>query len=247
LCWSGGKDSAWALRELRADPRFDVRGLISLVNEKNGRVIQHGVRHSLLQPQAEAVALPLRFLPLDPTASTTERNAALALGFGELRRREAACVAFGDLFSIKGRDRRQLVTAGSGLELLFPLWGRDTRALADAMLGAGLSAWVCSVDTDFLPADRVGRRFDAAFVAGLPTGVDPCGGDDEFTPSSNGLPVGSAACGSSRPAGSRRTTSHSSKWNAGTGAPMRVHMTSSVGLRGWTACVATWTATSPKT
>ena len=180
MCWSGGKDSAWALRELRADPRFDVRGLIALANEKNGRVIQHGVRHSLLQPQAEAVALPLRFLPLDPTASTTERNAALALGFGELRRREAACVAFGDLFSIKGRDRRQLVTAGSGLELLFPLWGRDTRALADAMLGAGLSAWVCSVDTDFLPADRVGRRFDAAFVAGLPTGVDPCGGDDEF-------------------------------------------------------------------
>ncbi|MDE3265406.1 MAG: helix-turn-helix domain-containing protein [Acidobacteriota bacterium] len=159
MCWSGGKDSAWALRELRADPRFDVRGLISLVNEKNGRVIQHGVRHSLLQRQAEAVGLPLQFLPLDPTATTTERNAALALGFGELRRREAACVAFGDLF---------------------PLWGRDTRVHADAVLEAGLSAWVCSVDTDFLPADRVGRRFDAAFVAGLPTGVDPCGGDDEF-------------------------------------------------------------------
>jgi len=101
-------------------------------------------------------------------------------GFGEPRRREAACVAFGDLFSIKGRDRRQLVTAGSGLELLFPLWGRDTRVHADAVLGAGLSAWVCSVDTDFLPADRVGRRFDAAFVTGLPTRVDPYGGDDEF-------------------------------------------------------------------
>lgn len=180
MCWSGGKDSAWALRELRADPRFDVRGLIALVNEKNGRVILHGVRHSLLQRQAEAVGLPLRFLPLDPTATTTERNAALAAGFGELRRRKAACVAFGDLFSAKGRDRRQLVTAESGLDLLFPLWGRDTRAHADAMLGSGLSAWVCSVDTDFLPADRVGRRFDAAFVAGLPAGVDPCGGDDEF-------------------------------------------------------------------
>ncbi len=180
MCWSGGKDSAWALRELRADPRFDVRGLIALVNETNGRVILHGVRHSLLQRQAEAVGLPLRFLPLDPTATTTERNASLALGFGDLRRREAECVAFGDLFSTKGRDRRQLVTADSGLELLFPLWGRDTRAHADAMLRAGLSAWVCSVDTDFLPADRVGRRFDAAFVAALPASVDPCGGDDEF-------------------------------------------------------------------
>jgi len=168
-------------------------------------------------------------------------------GFGEPRRREAACVAFGDLFSIKGRDRRQLVTAGSGLELLFPLWGRDTRVHADAVLGAGLSAWVCSVDTDFLPADRVGRRFDAAFVTGLPTRVDPYGGDDEFTPSSNGRPVGNVACTSSRPAGSRRTTSRSRKWNGEAGAPTRVHMTSSAGLRDWTACVATWTATSPKT
>jgi len=106
--------------------RFDVCGLIALVNEQNGRVILHAVRHSLLQRQAETVGLPLRFLPLDPTGTTTERNAALALGFGELRRREADCVAFGDLF---------------------PLWGRDTRVHADAVLEAGLSAWVCSFES----------------------------------------------------------------------------------------------------
>ena len=180
LLWSGGKDSAWALRELRADPSFDVRGLISLVNEKNGRVLLHGVRHSLLERQAEAVGLPLRFIPMDWTCSATERNAALGRAFEKLRRREATCVAFGDLFSLKGRDRRLLVTADTGLEVVFPLWGRDTDVHSAEMLKAGLSAWVCSVDTDLLPADRVGRRFDADFVEGLPDGVDPCGGNDEF-------------------------------------------------------------------
>ncbi|MCY3929222.1 MAG: helix-turn-helix domain-containing protein [Acidobacteria bacterium] len=180
LCWSGGKDAAWALQELRADPSYDVRGLIALVNEKNGRVILHGVRHTLLQRQAEVVGLPLRFIPLDWTASATERNAALARGFGELRGRGATCVAFGDLFSVKDRDRRLLVTADSGLEVVFPLWNRDTGALSTQMMEAGLSAWVCCVDTDFLPADHVGRRFDSAFLAALPAGVDPCGGNDEF-------------------------------------------------------------------
>ena len=180
LCWSGGKDSAWALRELRADPAFEVRGLISLVNEKNGRVILHGVRHSLLQQQAEAVGLPLRFIPLDWTSSRGERNAALARGFGEARADGAACVAFGDLFSMEGRDRRLLVTADTGLEVVFPLWNRDTRTHAAEMQDAGLSAWVCSVDTGFLPANLAGHRFDSDFVAGLPEGVDPCGGNDEF-------------------------------------------------------------------
>lgn len=180
LCWSGGKDSAWALRELRAEPSFEVRGLISLVNEKNGRVILHGVRHTLLQRQAEAVGLPLRFIPLDWTSSRGERNAALARGFGEVRADGAACVAFGDLFSLEGRDRRLLVTADSGLEVVFPLWNRDTRAHSAEMLKSGLSAWVCSVDTGSLPADLVGHRFDSDFVAGLPEGVDPCGGNDEF-------------------------------------------------------------------
>lgn len=180
LCWSGGKDSAWALRELRAEPSFEVRGLISLVNEKNGRVILHGVRHTLIQRQAEAVGLPVRFIPLDWTSSRGERDAALARGFGDVRADGAACVAFGDLFSVEGRDRRLLVTADTGLEVIFPLWERDTRAHSAEMLAAGLSSWVCSVDTDVMPADRVGRRFDADFVARLPGGVDPCGGNDEF-------------------------------------------------------------------
>lgn len=180
LCWSGGKDSAWALRELRADPSFDVRGLVTLVNEQNGRVILHGVRHTLLQRQAEAVGLPLRFIPLDWTSSRGEHDAAMARGFGKVRADGAACVAFGDLFSLGGRDRRLLVTADTGLEVVFPLWERDTRAHSAEMLAAGLSSWVCSVDTGFLPANLVGRRFDSDFVAGLPGGVDPCGGNDEF-------------------------------------------------------------------
>ncbi len=180
LCWSGGKESAWALRELRADPSCDVRGLIALVNEKNGRALLHGVRHTLLQRQAETLELPLRFVPLDWTCSASERNAALARAFGELRRVGAQRVAFGDLLSLRGRERRLFVTADSQLETVFPLWERDTRGHSADMVEARLSAWICSVDTSCMPADRVGHRFDADFVSGLPEGVDPCGAKGEF-------------------------------------------------------------------
>ena len=119
LCWSGGKESAWALRVLRAGPAWDVRGLIGLVNERNGRAILHGVRHTLLEQQAAAVGLPLRLIPLDWTASASEHDAAVRRGLSELRADGAECVAFGNLFSPSARERRVLATTGTGLE---PVW-----------------------------------------------------------------------------------------------------------------------------
>lgn len=180
LCWSGGKESAWALRVLRAGPAWDVRGLIGLVNEKNGRAILHGVRHTLLEQQAAAVGLPLRLIPLDWTASGSEHDAAVRRGLSELRADGAECVAFGNLFSPSARERRVLATNGTGLEPVFPLWGLDTRDHCAHLLEADVSAWVCSVDTGSIPADLAGRRFDASFVAALPQSVDPCGENDEF-------------------------------------------------------------------
>jgi diphthamide synthase (EF-2-diphthine--ammonia ligase) len=39
---------------------------------------------------------------------------------------------------------------------------------------------LCCVDTTQLPADFSGREFDAALLADLPAGVDPCGERGEF-------------------------------------------------------------------
>ncbi len=180
LSWSGGKESAWALRELRRDPAIEVRGLVSLVNEKNGRVMVHGVRHTLLQRQAEAVGLPLRFVPVDWTSSRGERRAAVARAFGRLRADGAAVMAFGDLVTLERRDRRRVVNSETGLDVALPLRGRDTSVHAAEMLAAGISAWVCSVDTGSLPANRTGRRFNTDFVSSLPEDADPCGGRGEY-------------------------------------------------------------------
>jgi diphthamide synthase (EF-2-diphthine--ammonia ligase) len=44
VSWSGGKDAAWALYELRRDPAVEVVGLLTTVNSEFDRVAMHGVR-----------------------------------------------------------------------------------------------------------------------------------------------------------------------------------------------------------
>jgi len=59
MSWSSGKDSAWALHRLRADPDVELVGLLTTFNAAAGRVAMHGVRVELARAQADALGLPL--------------------------------------------------------------------------------------------------------------------------------------------------------------------------------------------
>src|SRR5258707_1860447 len=65
MSWSGGKDSAVALHELRKSPQYDVVALLTTVSEEYRRISHHGVREVLLDQQAEAIGIPLEkvYLP----------------------------------------------------------------------------------------------------------------------------------------------------------------------------------------
>ena len=63
---------------------------------------------------------------------------------------------------------------------LFPLWGRDTRALAREFVDAGYDAYLTCVDTQQLDASFAGRQYDARLLDELPASVDPCGERGEF-------------------------------------------------------------------
>jgi diphthamide synthase (EF-2-diphthine--ammonia ligase) len=89
-------------------------------------------------------------------------------------------VAFGDLFLEEVRRYRERQMADSGLELLFPLWGRPTAELAEEMLEGGLRAFITCVDPRALAPAFAGCAFDRALLAALPAGVDPCGENGEF-------------------------------------------------------------------
>ena len=180
LAWSSGKDSAWSLHVLRQRTDVEVTGLLTTLTEAHDRVAMHAVRRTLLEAQARAAGLPLTIVRIPSPCSNAEYEQAMAAAIEQARAAGVRGVAFGDLFLEDVRRYREAQMAGTGLELVFPLWQRPTGALAREMLAGGLRARLTCVDPRVLPASFAGRAFDAALLAELPPGVDPCGENGEF-------------------------------------------------------------------
>ena len=175
LSWSTGKDSAWSLHVLQQMSGIEVAGLFTTLNAAFDRVAMHAVRRQILEAQAEAAGLPLHIIEIPWPCPNEAYERALG-GFVD----GVAAMAFGDLFLQDIRAYREEKLSGTGIEPLFPLWGRDTRALAHEMIAGGLQAHLTCVDPKKLAASFAGRAFDEAFLAELPDGVDPCGENGEF-------------------------------------------------------------------
>jgi diphthamide synthase (EF-2-diphthine--ammonia ligase) len=104
----------------------------------------------------------------------------MAKAIAEARGWGVTHVAFGDLFLEDVRRYREERLAGTGIDPLFPLWGKPTDKLSREMLASGLRAVVTCADPSKIPGDLAGRWYDDAFLNALPEGVDPCGENGEF-------------------------------------------------------------------
>ncbi|MBB5207406.1 ATP-binding protein [Chiayiivirga flava] len=191
LAWSGGKDSAWMLHMLRADPRWHVCALLTSVDAGSGAVAVHRLPRALLDAQASAAALPLLAMPLPANPDNAAYEAAFAAALATLRRRWPALrhIAFGDLFLADVRAWREALCARLGWNAVFPLWASDTAALAREMIDGSLRATLCCVDTTQLDAAFAGRDFDHGLLDALPPRIDPCGEQGEFHTAVRGGPM----------------------------------------------------------
>lgn len=182
LAWSGGKDAAWTLHVLRQRADVDVVALLTTVTTDEAHIAVHGIRRDILLAQAAATGLPVIEASVEPGCGNAEYEAALASALDRARARwpDLDTVASGDLALADVRAWREASLARLGWHLTTPLFGADTARLARTMIDAGLRAWLCCVDTRQLDARFAGRAFDAALLAALPAGCDPCGENGEF-------------------------------------------------------------------
>lgn len=182
LSWSGGKDSSLALALLRHESRYTVSALVTSLTRGYDRVSIHGVRRTLLEAQASALGLPLIEVTLAPQSSNAAYEAAFDDAMRVLQAQYPAVqrIAFGDLFLEDVRAYREALLLSSRMHAEFPLWGRDTRGLAESFIEDGFEAHLVCVDTTQLDRSFVGRRFDHALLRDLPVSVDPCGEHGEF-------------------------------------------------------------------
>ena len=182
LAWSGGKDSALALREIVHDGRYRVAALLTTVTGEYDRISMHGVRRTLLERQAESLRLPLEQVVISPGATNDEYEGKMAATLQGLRERVPGLdtVVFGDLFLADIRAYRERMLGRIGMRALFPLWLRDTRVLAHEFVRLGYRAVLVCVDADQLAGEFAGREFDAELLRDIPSTVDPCGENGEF-------------------------------------------------------------------
>lgn len=189
IAWSTGKDSAWALHEIRRMGEVDVVGALTTITENFDRVSMHGTRREILEAQLQAARLPLVALPIPFPCSNEIYETRMAEAMTTACRQGVTHIVFGDLFLEDIRAYREARLRGTGIAPLFPLWRRPTGELARAMIAGGLKARVVSLDPNRLPRELAGRAFDAEFLKVLPADVDPCGENGEFHTCAVGGPI----------------------------------------------------------
>ncbi len=180
MSWSSGKDSAYALQAIRADPSVQVAGLLVTMNARADRVAMHAVRRSLLEAQAARLGLVLHVVEIPSPCPNEIYEELMGAAMDGALRDGVEAVVFGDLFLDDVRAYREAMLARAGLVALFPLWGRPTQELAREMIEAGIRAVLTCVDPVKLPASFAGRSFDHRLLDDLPPPVDPCGEHGEF-------------------------------------------------------------------
>jgi uncharacterized protein (TIGR00290 family) len=180
LSWSGGKDSALALWALRKQFGVEPVALLTTVTEDFDRVSMHAVRRELLREQARAAGIQLVEIEIPVGCSNELYEERMDSALGQPPLDATQTFAFGDLYLADIRSYREERLAAAGRAAFFPLWGRDTAALAREFIEAGFEATLVCVDPSQLDPSFVGRSFDEELLADLPAGVDPCGEDGEF-------------------------------------------------------------------
>jgi uncharacterized protein (TIGR00290 family) len=180
LSWSGGKDSALALWTLRTEHELWPSALISTVTDVYERISMHGVRRELLEQQADALGVPLVEIRIPPACVNEAYEQLMAQAFASPPLSGVRTVAFGDLFLEDVRAYREQRLNAAGRSGLFPLWQRDTGALARRFIAEGFRAVLVCVDPRKLDPSFAGRAFDERLLGDLPDSVDPCGENGEF-------------------------------------------------------------------
>lgn len=169
------------MREVRADPYVRLAALLTTVTEGYARISMHGVRRSLLHVQAEALGLPLVEIEIPPECPNRVYEERMAAGLGaQIEARGVRGVVYGDIFLQDVRDYRERQLGAVGLRPIFPLWGRDTGALARGFIDDGFRAVLCAVDRGQVDGGFVGRDYDHRLLDELPETADPCGENGEF-------------------------------------------------------------------
>ena len=140
----------------------------------------HGVRERLLDMQTERMKLPLIKVKLPASPHDDLYKQSMQETMTSLKAQGVTAAAFGDIFLEDLKLYREQQLAQVGLNVVFPLWKRDTRELVQIVEESGIEAIIVCVNEKYLGKEFLGMKIGAEFLSRLPPNVDPCGENGEF-------------------------------------------------------------------
>ncbi len=179
FCWSGGKDSSYCLNRVLSENLFEVKYLLTTVNDTFKRISMHGVREELLDRQAESIGIPLLKVTV-MESSNDEYEKQMDAVLLKVKAEEIYNVIFGDIFLEDLRIYRENNLARIGMTGIFPLWKMDTAIIINDFIRQEFKTVICCTNGEYLGEEWVGREINESLINELPANIDPCGENGEY-------------------------------------------------------------------
>jgi uncharacterized protein (TIGR00290 family) len=157
--WSGGKDSALALHELRKTKSYKISALLTTITEDYDRTSIHGVQRILIERQANSLGLQLEKVFISKNTSNKEYESKMRKVLERYMTVGVSYAAFGDIFLEDIKKYRENNLSKIGMKGIFPVWERNTTELAHKFIDSGFKAVITCIDSNVLDKIFVGRVF----------------------------------------------------------------------------------------
>lgn len=180
MSWSGGKDSSLALYDIMRENKYTIVDLHTTFNEETGRVGMHGIKQDLIEQQADSMGIPLKKIIVPSATNNDAYEKAMSDFYSEQVKEGVEAIVFGDIFLEDLKKYRLDLLKSFGLSSIFPIWKKDSLALAKRFSEEGFKAKICCVNHKYLEQTYLGDELDFELMSSFPQPVDPCGENGEF-------------------------------------------------------------------
>ena len=178
VLWTGGKDCCLALHEVNSQ-RHTVSALVTFIPAE-GDFVAHPL--SIIRAQAQALNLPL----LEVIIQYPYRESYVR-AICELKNDKSIdCLVTGDIDLVEQRPNWiRECCAGTGMEVLTPLWQQPRKSLLDRLSFFQVDARISCIRTVFLGTGWLNRKLDKHSILELEElhqqhQIDICGENGEF-------------------------------------------------------------------
>lgn len=164
--WSGGKDSCLALYKVLKSGMY-VQKLISML--RNGTTA-HGFGKDVLEEQAECMGVEIVFGDMENYEASLKDIVDVF---------KIDSIVYGDIHLQDHKNWIEKLCRKINVKPIFPLWGRDTREVAEEIIKSGFEAYVVAAKKDY--RGLLCKRFDLELLKEIQElGIDFCGERGEF-------------------------------------------------------------------